>query len=278
MSYNLHIMMNKISETTELRNYFESLGFGKSYQSDAYFELLCEAAKQSENDVILDAGCGHQRFKPFFKNCLYIGQEHPVAGKENKDLTTYDILCDVKSIPLKDESVSAVLSTSSLEHFEYPQEFFDESHRILKPGGKIFIVVPACYPMHEVPFDFQRPTKYGLIRHLRHSGFTEENISVNAGTCDLSTGTFMLEYAASKFIKSKQKSFQRKFLKLFLAALIPPINKVRSIASRIEADEMTDMPIVWIAVATKEGCYVKNEKTEFGSSKDFLNANLINNL
>lgn len=107
----------------------------------------------------------------FFSDSIYIAQEHPIAGVINKGIVEYDILCDVKSIPLIDNSVDLILSTSSLEHIEFPDEFFSEANRVLKPGGALYINVPFIYSEHEIPYDFQRQTRYGLERHYKKANF-----------------------------------------------------------------------------------------------------------
>ncbi|MEL7240510.1 MAG: hypothetical protein AAGK78_16760, partial [Planctomycetota bacterium] len=76
-----------------LRRYFEEdLGWGRGQQQDIVFDLLCAAAEAARGGVLLDAGAGHQRYRPFFTDATYIAQEHPVAGAANKGIARYDIL------------------------------------------------------------------------------------------------------------------------------------------------------------------------------------------
>lgn len=100
----------------------------------------------------------------FLLQITLIAQEHPLSGVVAKQINKYDILSDVQIIPLIDESVDAVLSTVSLEHMRYPDAFFHEAFRVLKPGCSLFIQAPFVYFEHEIPYDFQRPTSYGLQR------------------------------------------------------------------------------------------------------------------
>jgi SAM-dependent methyltransferase len=253
---------------TYLKEYFsEKLRWGWNLEAQITFDFLCSVAESCKGGVVLDAGSGHQRYKPFFHDCLYIAQEHPEAGKINKGITEYDILCDVKSIPLRDESVDAVLSTSSFEHFEYPQEFVNEAYRVLKPGGSLWIHVPFVYHEHEVPYHFQHPTRFGLERHFRHAGFHEFWVKpVCSSTC---TGIFALKYSINEdFKRIKQGSMKLALAKLAIAFT----NKYLHIIERIFDQGPfldTTMPVGWISCATKKGILSTNS-VKYDDPKKFI--------
>lgn len=59
-----------------------------------------------------------------------------------------DIVGDIHSIPLTDSSIDAIICRSVLEHVKDPQKAMSEMHRILKPGGLLFLQVPSTYPYH----------------------------------------------------------------------------------------------------------------------------------
>lgn len=54
------------------------------------------------------------------------------------------------------ESFDAVYSTSVFEHIAIPWQVIREIHRILKPGGLVYIGTHHAYPVHELPWDFWR--------------------------------------------------------------------------------------------------------------------------
>jgi hypothetical protein len=56
-------------------------------------------------------------------------------------------------------------------------------HRILKPGGHLWLSTPLFYAEHEVPFDFYRYTQFGLKHLLTSAGFTIEHIEWLEGYC-----------------------------------------------------------------------------------------------
>jgi len=74
-----------------------------------------------------------------------------------------DLVADAHDLRMvQDDSVDFVTSVSALEHVRYPQKVVKEIHRILKPGGIIYINVPFIFPFHADPDDFYRFTHKGI--------------------------------------------------------------------------------------------------------------------
>ncbi|MBU2575480.1 methyltransferase domain-containing protein [Patescibacteria group bacterium] len=76
-----------------------------------------------------------------------------------------DIVGDIQSLPLEDNSVDAFICNAILEHVEEPQKAVKEMYRVLKPGGYCFIYVPFLYyyhPMKGYYKDFYRFTYDGV--------------------------------------------------------------------------------------------------------------------
>jgi len=97
--------------------------------------------------VILDVGGGSRfqkgmkKFETRFKDCDY--RTLDVSADYGPD-----IVGDIHAIPLPDASVDGVVCRSVLEHVADPAKAVGEMHRILKPGGLLFIQVPSIYPYH----------------------------------------------------------------------------------------------------------------------------------
>lgn len=257
-------------DTKELRNYFmHELKWGWGHQQKIVFDFLCEAAEAAKGGVVLDAGAGHQRYKPFFDDSIYIAQEHPFAGQQNKNIEEYDILSDIKNIPLRDNSVDVVLSTSSLEHIEFPDLFFSESFRVLKPGGSLYINVPFAYPEHEIPYDFQRPTRYGLLRHYSHAGFEETSVFPT------SSSIYSAQFLFLSAVREESQRIRQTFLIRIFRKIVIGVTKVVCKIAMLLFDKGpmkdTTLPIGWISKGYKKG--TKNVGPVYDSKKYFINHN-----
>lgn len=268
--HKINTSVNIMSDKSQLKKYFhETLNWGHGYQQEIVFDFLYRAHLDAKNGVVLDAGAGSQRYKEFFKDSIYIAQEHPIAGAQNHKIKVYDILSDVKFIPLKDNSVDVVLSTSTLEHMEFPDLFFNEAYRVLKPGGKLYVNVPFVYHEHEAPFDFQRPTQWGLLKLYKTSGF--EDVQINPTSSSIYTSQYWL----MESIKEEAKRFRnRKFFNNILFKLSSLLCKLLLRAYDRGPHEDTKLNIGWIAIGKKTGEKTKKEK--YRTKSDFLKDNVLN--
>jgi SAM-dependent methyltransferase len=248
-----------------LRRYFsKELRWGWGYEARAVYGLLREAAQTCRGGVVLDAGAGHQRYRPFFDDALYVTQEHP-AGIEFKGMENlpYDLIGPIdERIPLVDSSVDGILSTSVLEHLASPGAFIAEAHRVLKPGGKLFINVPFCYPEHEVPYDFNRPTRYALKRWFEAAGFDDYSIRPStSGTAATTELLWMVVRPDRDHVMKGIRSRSARMLyalacKATFAATFVFAAFLRRLFDRGGYEENT-FPVGWIAIAVKAGIHEK---------------------
>ena len=90
---------------------------------------------------------------------------------------------NVTQLPLEDQSQDAVISTSVLYHqwVENVEDALQEFHRVLRPGGWLFIDVPAFKSLHsphdEAVLTARRFTRGMLREQLSSNGFTIRRMS-----------------------------------------------------------------------------------------------------
>jgi SAM-dependent methyltransferase len=66
------------------------------------------------------------------------------------------VITDPYSLPFENESVDVIVSSSCFEHSEFFWLIFNESLRILKPTGLLYINVPSNGQVHRFPVDCWR--------------------------------------------------------------------------------------------------------------------------
>lgn len=96
-----------------------------------------------------------------------------------------------QSFALENETFDNVLCINVLEHIYHYENVLRESHRILKPEGRLYISVPFFFNIHGSPSDYFRYTRNALERLLAENGF--ENITITElgdGPCSAVFQTF----------------------------------------------------------------------------------------
>ena len=89
------------------------------------------------------------------------------------------VILDAHSIPYRDQSFDCVIAQAVLEHVVDPARCVAEIHRVLRPGGLLYVETPFMQPVHGGPYDFLRFTRSGLRWLLRD--FAEEDAGLLAG-------------------------------------------------------------------------------------------------
>jgi SAM-dependent methyltransferase len=118
--------------------------------------------------LVLDAGAGKSPYRKFFKHARY---EAADFAKLSAKYAPLDYVCDITDIPVEDGRFDRVLCNQVLEHLPEPKLALAELHRVLKPGGRIFLSAPLFYEEHQKPYDFYRYTQFSLRRLFEEAGF-----------------------------------------------------------------------------------------------------------
>ena len=132
--------------------------------------FLARAGQTVEpSELVLDAGAGRAPYRELFAHARY--ETADFLAVKGKRYVQPDYVCDLAEIPVEDARFDHVLLTQVLEHLPEPARVLGELHRVLKPGGTLWLTAPFFYAEHERPYDFYRYTQYGLRHLLESAGF-----------------------------------------------------------------------------------------------------------
>ncbi len=122
------------------------------------------------SSLILDFGAGRKKTSP------------RVLSVDIYRAPGADLIGNICSMPVLDNSVDGVIARGVLEHVPVPGAVVAEMHRILKPGGRVYSSVPFMQGYHPSPGDYQRYTMDGLQKlfadfHKLECGITRGSAS-----------------------------------------------------------------------------------------------------
>jgi SAM-dependent methyltransferase len=82
-----------------------------------------------------------------------------------------DVVADAQAMPFADGAVDRIRADSVLEHVPHPQLVLSECHRVLRPGGMVYIATPWVFNLHGYPDDYLRYSPSFYERICREVGF-----------------------------------------------------------------------------------------------------------
>jgi len=102
-----------------------------------------------------------------------------VINLDLQKLPKVNIVGDANFLPLRKESIDAIISSALLEHVPKPQKIIYEIHQCLKPGGQVYFEVPFLQPEHAVEIgDYQRYTLSGIRNLLKTFKCNETGVCI----------------------------------------------------------------------------------------------------
>jgi SAM-dependent methyltransferase len=138
------------------------------------------AAALAPGARVLDAGAGEGRHAAFFPRQRYCGVDLAI-GDDSWDYRRLDVVADVSALPMAAGCFEAAISIVTLEHLPDPASALAEIARVLKPGGRLLLVVPQEWEVHQAPHDYFRFTRYGVRRMLEKAGFVGLHVLAAGG-------------------------------------------------------------------------------------------------
>ncbi len=187
--------------------FFKKVYAGKNYHPLYYsiFLWMLDAAEfvnSINNAKILNIYSSHDKSgeREDVYQKYFFPQAHYQELDFSKDAFVYEgeSYADHK-IPFSDNYFDLVITTKViLEHVSSPQNFLNESYRVLKKGGQAFFIAPLVRRQHQVPYDFFRFTQFGLEYLFKKASFQIIYIKPTNGA--ITTAAFMATFFVSGLI------------------------------------------------------------------------------
>jgi SAM-dependent methyltransferase len=124
-------------------------------------EVTAFAASLPAGARVLDAGAGEGQYAAFFAGRRYVGVDLGV-GDAAWNYHGLDAVADLNRLPFPDDCFDAALNIVTLEHLREPHLALREMARVLRPGGRLLLIAPHQWEVHQEPHDYFRYTGYGL--------------------------------------------------------------------------------------------------------------------
>ena len=142
--------------------------------------VVAFAASLPEGARVLDAGAGEGQYAGRFIRQRYTGVDLGI-GDAVWNYAKLDVIADLMALPFPDDTFDATLNVVTLEHVKEPARVVEELFRVLRPGGRLLIVVPHEWEQHQTPHDYFRYTRYGMQYLLERAGFRVDEIEPVGG-------------------------------------------------------------------------------------------------
>ena len=129
---------------------------------------------------VLDAGAGEAGHASYFHRQRYIAVDLGV-GDASWNYGRLDTIGDLTALPFADACFDAAINVVTLEHIREPGAALQEIYRVLRPGGRLLLVAPHEWEVHQSPHDFFRYTRHGLAYLFEKAGFAESAVTAVGG-------------------------------------------------------------------------------------------------
>jgi ubiquinone/menaquinone biosynthesis C-methylase UbiE len=182
-------LMKKVLMSSIVEGDLQNLSVGTLNKSARDEWLKNVLAGIPKGQSILDAGAGELRYKPLCSHLEYTSQDFAqYDGKGNNkglqsgqfDNSKIDIVSDITSIPVANNSFDSIMCVEVFEHLPQPMEAIKEFQRILKKDGNLILTAPFASFTHMAPYHYYTGfTRYFYEKLFSENGFSILEISFN---------------------------------------------------------------------------------------------------
>ena len=202
--------------------------------------LLKDLFKNS--DIVLDISCGN---KPYYHKSI---KAKIICADIVKTKKTH-VVCDSMYLPLKKGKFDGIVCVNSLYYYNNPFKSVKEFSQILKKNGKLVIVVPFIYPIHDATEDKYRFTEYG-IRELLKDDFNIKELKTIGGIFNLPAVFF---HSLIKGIPLMVPKIIKNPIKFFSIIILYPFYVTAQLISLLDFLDISDRwPTYYFTIAIKK--------------------------
>ncbi len=197
------------------------------------------------SDIVLDIGCGE---KPYYHQSI----KAKIVCVDIKHTEKTHVVCDAMSLPLKKSRFNGIICVNSLYYYNNPFRAVKEFSKILKKNGKLVIVMPFIYPIHDAPDDKYRFTEYG-IRELLKNDFDIKEIKTIGGIFNIPSVFFhSLIKGLPLLVPHNSKSLRKLVSFLSIIVLYPFYVLAQSVSLLDILDKSRRWPTYYFIVVIKK--------------------------
>lgn len=232
LTHDLPSGVDTAAKAWKLARILKVLKPGLRYEQTPYaFDFLDEATRASFNIVDTDAVSDHG-YDPLARgvidafpdglvlDCGAGCRREYLPNVVNFEIVPYpstDVVGVGEDLPFADGAFDAVLTLDVLEHVKDPFRCAQEIARVLKPGGRLYAVVPFLQPYHGYPHHYYNMTHQGLANLF--AGTVEiETQAVPLSGQPIHTLAWFLQRYVDGLPKATAESFKRMTVAELMAA------------------------------------------------------------
>lgn len=137
---------------------------------------------------------GFSLIAPLFQGCNFISIDcSPPSAEERGAYNSYMVndprfiriplthRASIYNTGLPDSGADLVLVPNLVHHIADQHKLFEELHRIVRPGGKVYVFEPLVREIHQAPDDFLRYTPHGLELACSNAGLQPGEVKTEGG-------------------------------------------------------------------------------------------------
>jgi SAM-dependent methyltransferase len=169
---------------------------------------------------VLDVGGRIQPYRTLLK-----GREEKYLALDMRRSPLVSLLARAEEIPLEDEQFDLVICTQVLQYVADPARAVAEMYRLLKPGGHLWLSVPAAYP-RDSEYECWRFLPWGLktlLASFRRTEIAAEGDTIS-GLCR-TLAVWLMMFAHPVFLRNLLRYSVVPLLNLSAIALEPLFGK-----------------------------------------------------